>query len=259
MTSTGPMTLSENALGVYYDLGSSSYIAYYKPAESNAAVEQVGTYPTEDAASLARDIYVLKKLGLSGSKDLLNYSYEVATDSGGENCNGDVLSLIHPSGIVVNIRRDFETASSSSSSTIANSSSNSSSSNSDNNNATELTTISTANTTKATTALVSNSPALVSNPVNTFSYVPGKTDVNRKWHDRVLSSFMPTASFTYELTFPSAYASLGLQLRPHLFPYSITGSRRALACCIVIELYPFLTGRTLPYNHLRSLNLIAQL
>lgn len=230
-----PPTLSESTIGVYYDLGSSSYIAYYKAAGENTTVEQVGTYPTEDAASLARDIYVLKKLGLSGSKGLLNCSYDII-DTADDKDNEGILSLTHPSGAIVKIRR--ESVAGCSFSAAGNCSSGSSSnSNSNGNGFTDSTTTTTSTTTikTAAAAVVSNSPALVSNPANAFSYVAGKADVNRKWHDRVLSSFMPTASFTYELTFPSAYASLGLQLRPHLFPYSITGSRRALACCIVID------------------------
>ena len=175
--------------GVQFDIQSYMFVASFQGSKSET-IEEIGLFPSEETAALARDMHILNKLGIQGSKKLLNYDYELMS------CGTKVR---HPSGIEITISD------------------------------------SKANESSKSLGVITNNPALVSVPATSVNYAPKRADVNRKWQDRVLSSFTPTASFTFEITFPKEYASLGLQLRPHLLPFSVTSSHRALACCIVID------------------------
>ena len=183
--------------GVQFDVQSCMYIASFQGTKSSDTIEEIGSFPTEEAAALARDMHILNKLGIKAStKKLLNYDYEMM------DCGTKVR---HPSGFEININQTI----------IKNE-------------------IKVDESNKPLGAVINN-PTLVSVPATSATFAPARADVNRKWQDRVLSSYTPTASFTFELTFPKEYSSLGLQLRPHLLPFSITSSHRALACCIVID------------------------
>ena len=182
--------------GVQFDIQSCMFIAFFQESKSET-IEEIGSFPSEETAALARDMHILNKLGIKGSnKKLLNYDYEIM------DCGTKVR---HPSGLVITI------------------------------NQTSTKKESKVDESNKPLGPVINNPALVSVPATSVNFAPARVDVNRKWQDRVLSSFTPTAAFTFEMTFPKEYTSLGLQLRPHLLPFSITSSHRALACCIVID------------------------
>lgn len=80
----------------------------------------------------------------------------------------------------------------------------------------------------------------LSNSIISSPSFPSKTDNNRKWVDRLSGSHLPSAAFCYEITF-NHQNPLGLNLRPHLLPYSSGSGRRSLGCCVVIDASPLLS------------------
>ena len=206
--------------GVTYDMQSCVYVA-------ECGGERVGVYPTEKTAAMARDIYVLRHHGGGGGADMhrLNYRYDVVEGT------VDMPTLVrHPSGVQVQIRKRPAPGAAEDSDVLPPH----------------------VRTRRALAAPLGSS-ALVTMPFNGV-YVAGKTDVNRKWQDRVGSAYMPTAAFTFDVTFPPTFTSLGLQLRPHLIPFSLTGGHRALSCCVVLDAQMCPTSVVWPGDLLLSVN-----
>jgi hypothetical protein len=77
--------------------------------------------------------------------------------------------------------------------------------------------------------------SLISAPPTASTLLPSKADVNRRWPERVSTNFSPTVAFAYELVFPAEYASLGLQLRPHMLTFPMDAGNRTVGCCVVID------------------------
>lgn len=61
-----------------------------------------------------------------------------------------------------------------------------------------------------------------------------KAEFNRRWFERTSTSYLPSASFSYEITF-QYQNSLGLNLKPYAINYSIGGGGRYIGCCVVMD------------------------
>ena len=195
---------SKKLNGVVYDYFSKSFIAYID--ELTGKRKLIGQYNNEQQASFAHDIEAFKLHGIEKAAEYINFSYDV------EELNGnDYFSIIDSSGIRLRIP-----------------------------NKTQNKILDSAVSPSKTKEFHAHAPKvelsqLIATPHETSQLLTGKADTKRRWTDRTLSSFYPTATFAFDVIFPNVYASLGLQLRPHLLTYSIAGALKAVECCIVID------------------------
>ena len=211
-------------IGVKYDMKSGQYLSYLTTRAGS--IVRIGLFFTEEQAAIAHDMQALKAYGLL-AKDDLNYSYlhEVESIVVPKEGEPEIASIsqkktirLKLSGVVISIECDEEE---------------------------QL--VVTPPVEKASDQVQPASEivvvaaveaeavdSLICSPAGTSAVLPGKTDVNRRWPERLLSTFYPTAAFAYEVTFMQQ-SSLGLQLRPLLLTYSVAGGKRTLGCCVVID------------------------
>ena len=209
----GPSSKSA-LIGVKYDTKSSQYLSYIK-IRSTGHNQRIGLFFTEEQAAIAHDMQSLKTYGLLAGEDLnYGYSYEVQQLSAAINKT----IRLKLSGVIVNIECDKEEQQISIS---------------QQDKAPELS-LPIPESVAETVVEAEAVDSLICSPVGTAAVLPGKTDVNRRWPERLVSSFFPTAAFAYEVTFMQQ-SSLGLQLRPLLLTYSVGGGKRTLGCCVVID------------------------
>ena len=219
--SIGP-TSSTVLIGVKYDLKTGQYLSYIK-SRTTARNLRVGLFFTEEQAAIAHDMQSLKAYGLLAGEDL-NYSYlyevEQSSDSTSSSSSAvnKTIRLKLKSGVIVSIECDEEEQQNSSSQIEK---------------ASDITPL-ISDTVPETVVEAEAVDSLICSPAGTSAVLPGKTDVNRRWPERLVSSFYPTAAFAYEVTFMQQ-SSLGLQLRPLLLTYSVAGGKRTLGCCVVID------------------------
>jgi hypothetical protein len=82
---------------------------------------------------------------------------------------------------------------------------------------------------------------------------PPRAVVNRPWHKRIVSSYTPSASFCYEITFPHTN-SLGLNLRPRCLSYSSGGGQKYMGALVVVEITSLLSSIVSPGDILIRIN-----
>ena len=218
--SIGPSSKS-HLIGVKYDIKSSQYLSYIK-LRTTGRNQRIGLFFTEEQAAIAHDMQSLKTYGLLAGEDLnFGYLYEVQQLN---DCNPSLSAAINKtmrlklSGVIVNIECEKDEQQISICQL---------------NKAPELSSPIPESVTE-TSVEAEAVDSLICSPAGTAAVLPGKTDVNRRWPERLVSSFFPTAAFAYEVTFMQQ-SSLGLQLRPLLLTYSVGGGKRTLGCCVVID------------------------
>ena len=203
--------------GVKYDWKTGKYLSFIKLSKDGSSC-RLGQYATEEQAAVAHDMHAIKIYGLLAD-EVLNFQYQYETDVNPETSK-NILRL-KLSGAVVAIECDDEvekeTFAARSGQTAENA---------------------LINTTDSSVTIGSAEAeavdSLLCSPPGTAAILPGKADVNRRWPERLTSSFYPTAAFAYEVTF-THQSSLGLQLRPLMLTYSLAGGKRTLGCCVVID------------------------
>ena len=237
----GPISRS-SLVGVKYDIKSGQYSSFLT-VRKTGKVQQIGLFFTEEQAAIAHDMQALKIYSLQAEDDLnYSYLYEVESENRSPSVSNRIIKL-KMSGVMINIECDPElevfpiekplgqpaTASSAPSWEVIPESA-------------APVVAGVALPGVAAAAIVPVVPAveaeavdsLICSPPGTAAVLPGKTDVNRRWHDRLVSSFYPTAAFAYEVTFMQQ-SSLGLQLRPLFLTYPVAAGKRTLGCCVVID------------------------
>lgn len=77
--------------------------------------------------------------------------------------------------------------------------------------------------------------------------------LNRPWHKRIISSYTPSASFSFEITFPHD-KSLGLNLRPRCIRYPSGDGMRFMGALVVVEITSLLSSIVYPGDILLRIN-----
>ena len=215
MKTIGP--ISRNKLdGVSYNSKSGQYLSFLKIRKTGKN-HRIGLFFTEEQAAVAHDMQVFQFYGLL-AEEMLNFPYqyeEIFSD--GAPSRTIKLRL---SGVTVTIEciKDDEQDST-------------------NLKFEKVVEPNSGGTLEVLPEIVAEAEAvdsLICSPPGTSAVLPGKADVNRRWPERLTTSFFPTAAFAYEVTF-THQSSLGLQLRPLMLTYSVAGGKRTLGCCVVID------------------------
>lgn len=204
-------------IGVKYEQKKGQYSSFLRMTRSRK-INQIGLFFSEEQAAISHDMQALKTYGLL-AHDMLNFSYEYDEEYWNETSQKSL--KLRLSGATVIIECDGEEEQ-------------------EPKGPIPETTIE-----MSTSDLVAVVPDVVNieaevvdsflcSPPGTAAVLPGKSDVSRRWPERLVSSFYPTAAFAYEVTFMHQ-SSLGLQLRPLMLTYSVAGGKRTLGCCVVID------------------------
>lgn len=92
-----------------------------------------------------------------------------------------------------------------------------------------------------------------------FVYTPfiqEKPDVNLKWCERVFSSYLPCAAFSYEMVFPQD-CSIPFELKHQEFTYSIYDRKKVLSCLVVRSPKLFMAAVVRPGDVILKVNDIS--
>ena len=204
-------------VGVKYEQKIGQYSSFLKMMRSRK-IFQIGLFFSEEQAAISHDMQALKTYGLL-AHDMLNFSYEYDEEYFEKTLQKSL--KLRLSGATIIIECDGEEGQEPKGLSV------------------ESTTVLPTNDVVAVVPEVINIAAEVvdsflCSPPGTAAVLPGKSDVSRRWPERLISSFYPTAAFAYEVTFMHQN-SLGLQLRPLMLTYSVAGGKRTLGCCVVID------------------------
>jgi hypothetical protein len=215
MKTVGP--LSRNKLdGVSYDFKSGQYLSFIKMRKTGKN-HRIGLFYTEEQAAVAHDMQAFQFYGLLAD-EMLNFPYQYEEDlSEGASSRNLKLRL---SGVTVTIECIKDNEQDSTNIKLEK--------------AVEPNSLVTAEVVPEVVVEAEAVDSLICSPPGTSAVLPGKADVNRRWPERLTTSFFPTAAFAYEVTF-THQSSLGLQLRPLMLTYSVAGGKRTLGCCVVID------------------------
>ena len=203
--------------GVKYDWKTGKYSSFLRLSK-DGSICRLGQFTTEEQAAVAHDMHAIKIYGLLAD-EMLNFQYQYESDANLETSKRIIRLKL--SGTVVSIECDDEVEKDTSAARSGQIAEN-------------PLTISTDSSVVIGSAEAEAVDSLLCSPPGTAAILPGKADVNRRWPERLTSSFYPTAAFAYEVTF-THQSSLGLQLRPLMLTYSLAGGKRTLGCCVVID------------------------
>mmetsp|Transcript_9726 Transcript_9726/g.14658 ORF Transcript_9726/g.14658 Transcript_9726/m.14658 type:complete len:828 (+) Transcript_9726:64-2547(+) len=93
---------------------------------------------------------------------------------------------------------------------------------------------------------------LKSSPLSTDG-APPRASITRAWNKRIQSSYTPSSSFCYEITFPHQN-SLGLNLKPRSIYYSCGGGTKHMGALVVVDATSLLSTIVYPGDIILRIN-----
>lgn len=234
----GPKPCGDSPLGVVFVPEENSWTCF---AQSRDGISRpVGSFSQMRSAILARDVEIMRIFGLDATPHL-NFSYDVCAspnkdipilraklfEQGGGKTNTNPEIIIH-----LYNDRDLSSSSSSSSKKI------------------KLEAEDDESSKKSRMNQLPTSEMFI--PTG----IPGKTDLNRKWSDRLGLVLSPPSAFIYEITFTEKVTRMGMLLKQHYISCSSGCFGNQVACCVVghVGLAAALQGIVYPGDILLKLN-----